>query len=155
MLASALCLGGGIAVGPLPAFVQEQGARAVKAASPHPVFEEADAVRVLSDMRQALESNNRGRLLKLFDARRMPGFAAFRDEIRAFVDTYDSVRMSYHLSQAVVDGEFGSAVADVTVDASPSNGGANFHKSARARLVLGWDGKSWKVVDFSPRDLFR
>jgi hypothetical protein len=106
-------------------------------------------------MRQALESDNRGRLLKLFDARRMPGFAAFRDELTSFLETYDTIRMSYHVTQVTVDGEFGAVVADVTVEGAPSNQAANFHKGARVRLVCAWEGKSWKVVDFSPRDLFR
>ena len=153
----AACVAACLVAAPTTATAQQQGAGSTKGTTPVPgsVFAEADAVRVLSEMRQALESNNRGRLLKLFDTRRMPGFAVFRNELTAFLETYDTVRMGYHVTQVTVDGEFGSVIADVTLEGAPSNQAANFRKSARVRLVCAWDGKSWKIADFSPRDLFR
>ena len=119
-------------------------------------FTEADAVRVLSDLRQGMESDNPRRFLKPFDARKMPGFAAFRDQITEFFETYGPIRMNYHLNQITNDGGFGAAVVEVMLDGVARQGAAsNIRKTVSTRVVFGWDGKTWKVVDWSPREMFR
>jgi hypothetical protein len=121
-----------------------------------PAFAAADAVRVLDGLRQALESGSRSRFLKAFDGRRMPGYAAFRDQITEFFEEYDSFRMQYRLMQTAMDGEFGAVVAEVGIDAVPAGGtGPGVRRDASVRLVLDWDGKSWKITDLAPRSLFR
>lgn len=124
-----------------------------KAQATRPVFAEADAVRVLDGLRQALESNSRSRFLKMFDAQRMPGYAAFRDEVDEFFATYDSMRMNYHMSQVAIDGEFGAVVAQITIEATPRDGTPSLRRDAQVRLVLSWDGKAWKIADLAPRGL--
>lgn len=121
-----------------------------------PAFNEADAVRVLSDLRQAIESDNRGRFLKPFDAKKMPGFAAFRDQIAVFFETYGPIRMNYHVTQATTGGDFGAAVVEIMLDGPARQGAtANLRKTVSTRVVFGWDGKAWKIVDWSPREMFR
>jgi len=121
-----------------------------------PAFAAADAVRVLDGLREAVESGNRGRFLKAFDGRRMPGFAAFRDQITEFFGKYDSFRMQCRLMQTAMDGEFGAVVAEIGIDAAPADGtGPGVRRDASVRLVLAWDGKSWKITDLAPRSLFR
>ena len=118
----------------------------------HRPFAEEDAVRLMDGMRQALESKNRGRFLKLFDAKRMPDYAVFRDQVTACFETYDAFQLRYHVTQAATDGEFGAAIATVVLDARPSDGVTpNVRKSVDVRLIAAWDGKQWKVVDLSPR----
>ena len=125
-------------------------------AKPRPVFAEADAARVMDELRQALEAGSRSRFLKAFDARRMPGYAAFRDQVTEFFDKYDGFQVQYHVNQVATDGEFGGVVADVVIDAAPAGGKApNIRRNAPVRLVLAWDGKQWKVTDWSPRSLLR
>jgi len=120
------------------------------------VFTEADAVRVLSDLRQGMESDNPRRFLKPFDAKKMPGFAAFRDQIAEFFETYGPIRMNYHITQVSTDGNFGAAVVEVMLD-GPARQGAtsNIRKTVSTRIVFGGDGKTWKIVDWSPREMFR
>ncbi len=122
-------------------------------AGSNPIFAEADAVRVLDQMRRSLESNNSGQFLKMFDAKRMPAYAAFRDQMAEFFGRYDAFQVRYHLTQATMDGEFGAALADFEFDAHPRDAGApNVRQRMQLRLVCGWDGKTWKIVDLSPRN---
>ena len=137
-------------------FAQDAAAAPEKSASATPAFTEADAVRVLSDLRQGMESDNPRRFLKPFDARKMPGFAAFRDQIAEFFETYGPIRMNYHVTQVTNDGDFGAAVVEIMLDGVARQGAAsNIRKTVSTRVVFGWDGKTWKVVDWSPREMFR
>ena len=139
----------------LPASGQEAG-KANEKGPTTPAFNEADAARVLSDLRQAVESDNPGRFLKPFDAKRMPGFAAFRDQITQFCETYSPIRMNYHITQTTTDGEFGAATVEVMLDGLARQGAtSNIRKTVSARVVFGWDRKTWKIVDWSPREMFR
>jgi hypothetical protein len=143
-------------VGVCPRAGAQDAGKATEKGPTTPVFNEADAVRVLSDLRQAIESDNRGHFLKPFDAKKMPGFAAFRDQIAEFFETYGPIRMNYHITQATTDGDFGAAVVEVMLD-GPARQGAtpNLRKTVSTRVVFGWDGKAWKIVDWSPREMFR
>ena len=118
----------------------------------HPPFGETDAIAVLEQLRRALESNNSGHFLKTFDAKRMPGYAAFRDQVAEFFGRYDAFVVRYHLTQISMDGEFGAALADFEFDASPRDGVTpNVRQRVQLRLVCGWDGRQWRIVDLSPR----
>ena len=64
---------------------QQPGA-AMNEAKSVPVFAQAEAVHLMGEMRQALESNNRNAFLKLFDAGacRATRYSAIR--LRSFLD---------------------------------------------------------------------
>jgi hypothetical protein len=125
-------------------------------ASPRPVFSEADAARVMDSLRQSLESENPKRFLKLFDAKKMPGFAAFRDQVSVFFEKFGPIRMTYQVTQVTTEGEFGAAIAEITLEAAAKQGTeANLRRAVAVRIVLGWDGKAWTIVDWSPRELFQ
>jgi hypothetical protein len=125
-------------------------------AAVRPLFTETDAVRLMDGMRQALESNNRSQFLKLFDAKRMPSYAVFRDQVADFFGRYDAFVVHYHVTQVAMDGEFGAALANFELDARPSDGVTpNVRTSAALRLVTAWDGKQWRIVDISPRNRLR
>jgi hypothetical protein len=133
------------------------GAASPQTATPtdRPAFSDADAVRILAQLRQSLESKQRSHFLKLFDARRMPNYAAFRDAVSALFDNYDSFQAQYHLTQVRMDGEFGALIADFVLEAAAPNANApNLRRSVQMRLVCAWDAKQWKIVDLSPRTLF-
>jgi hypothetical protein len=103
-----------------------------------------------------MESDNPARFLKPFDAKKMPGFAAFRDQIAEFFETYSPVRMNYQVTQVTTDGDFGAAVVEVMLDGSARQGAtSNIRKTVSTRVVFGWDGKMWKIVDWAPREMFR
>jgi hypothetical protein len=122
-------------------------------AGERPAFSEADGVRLMNELRQALESENRSRFLKMFDAKRMPGYAAFRDQVAEFFGKYDAFEARYHLTQVAMDGEFGAVLADFELDAKPRDGVTpNVRKRVPLRLVTGWDGRQWRIVDMAPRE---
>lgn len=120
--------------------------------SARPVFAEADGVRLMDELRQALEGDSRSRFLMLFDAKRMPGYAAFRDQVTEFFAKYDAFEVRYHLTQVAMDGDYGAVMADFELDAKPSDGVTpNVRKRVGLRLVASWNGKQWRIVDLSPR----
>ena len=122
-------------------------------ATARPAFSEADGARLMNELRQALESENRSRFLKMFDAKRMPGYAAFRDQVAEFFGKYDAFEARYHLTQVAMDGEFGAVLADFELDAKPRDGVTpNVRKRVPLRLVTGWDGRQWRIVDMAPRE---
>lgn len=126
--------------------------REVKPGSERPAFAEADAVRVLDQLRRGLESNDSSRFLQTFDAKRMPGYAAFRDQVAEFFGRYDAFVVRYHLTQIAMDGGFGAVLADFEFDARPRDGVTpNVRRRVQLRLVCGWDAKQWKIVDLAPR----
>src|SRR5713226_4543998 len=119
-------------------------------------FSDADAARVLDGLRQALESNNERRLLKLFDAARMPDYPAFRDQVAQFFDEYEAFQVHYHITQVSTEGRVGVATADFELEATPSRATSpNVRRNVQLRLVLAWDGKQWRMIDLAPRGLFR
>jgi len=131
---------------------QDPGRDTKRKANPHPAFLQADAVRVLDQVRGSLESNNPTRFLRTFDAKRMPDYAGFRDQVAEFFARYDSFVVSYHLIQTTMDGEFGAALADFEFDARPRDGVTpNVHQRLTLRLVCRSEGTQWKIVDISPR----
>ena len=139
-----------------PAEAQDDKTATSKNTTPTPAFSEADAIRVLGELRQGIESDNPRRFLKPFDAKKMPGFAAFRDQISEFFETYGPIRINYHVTQVTTDGDFGAAAVEITLDGPARQGGtANLRRTMPSRAVFGWDGKTWKIVDWSPREMFR
>src|SRR6266849_192295 len=133
-----------------------QGQKAGNAPDKAANFSEADAARVLEGLRQALESNNERRLLKLFDASRMPDYPAFRDQVAQFFDEYEAFQVHYHITQVSTEGRVGVATADFELEATPSRATSpNVRRNVQLRLVLAWDGKQLRIIDLAPRGLFR
>lgn len=106
----------------------------------------------MSALRNALEANNSGRFLKAFDAKRMPDYAVFRDQVAEFFGRYDAFIVRYQVLQVSLDGEFGTLTANFEFDARPNDGVTpNVRKNVLLRLVTAWEGKQWRIVDLSPR----
>jgi hypothetical protein len=132
-------------------FIGQDAARDTRPANGPSSFAEADAVRLLEQLRRGLESDKPDTFLKTFDAKRMPGYPAFRDRVAELFGRYDEFQARYHLTQVTMEGELGAAVADFEFDATPRDGvSPNVRRRVALRLVCGWDGKQWKIVDLSP-----
>jgi hypothetical protein len=120
-----------------------------------PDFSDADAAVVCDRLRRALEADSERGVLQLFDAKRMPDYPALRDQLDQFFAKYQAFRLYYQITRASREGAVGVVLADVSLEAAPVGGASrNLRRSAQLRLVLAWDGKQWRIVDFSPRDLF-
>ena len=119
-----------------------------------PSFSEADAARLLTEVQEALEGDSQRGFLKLFDGRRMPNYAAFQDQVAEFFEKYEAFRFRYHVTQASSEHAVGIALADVEVELTPAGANVpNVRKAAQLRLVTAWDGKAWKILDWSPRSI--
>lgn len=119
------------------------------------VFSDEDGVRLLSNLRQAIENSRQDRLLKMFDAARVPNYEEFREQVSGFFQKYEAFQVRYHLTQASTEGNKGVLLADFAIEATPTGGGvASVRKDATLRLVVESKGKDWKIVDLSPRELF-
>jgi hypothetical protein len=119
-------------------------------------FAEKDALQVMDGLRKALESESRSHLLAMFDSKRMPGFAVFRDQVTQFFEQYQSFQVRYHVSQVAQDGEFGSIVTEFFVQALPATDGLpGLRRRVQMHLVVARDSGVWKITDLSPRSIFQ
>lgn len=133
---------------------QATGSQPVQSAPAHELTEE-DALGVLGHLGDALESHNVRGFLSAFDADRMSDYPVFRDQVNAFFQQYESFQVSYKLSQVAMEGSNGVTLAEFTIDSRPTGGDQpDVRKSVSLRLVLGWNGKEWKIIDLSPREFF-
>jgi hypothetical protein len=58
--------------------------------------------------------------------------------------------------QTGMEGNDAVALADFGLDGTAASDDApDLRRHAQLRLVLGWDGKKWKIIDLSPRALFQ
>jgi hypothetical protein len=118
------------------------------------VFTDEDGVRLLSNLRQAIENNRQDRLIKMFDAAKMANYEEFREEVAGFFQRYEAFQVRYHLTQTSEEDK-GVLLADFAIEATPAGGGVpNVRKDVALRLVVARNGKDWKIVDLSPRELF-
>jgi hypothetical protein len=132
------------------------GAQAREAAPASPSFADSDAVTIFNGLQQAIESLNRKRFFDKFDATKMVDFPAFRTQVSDLFQRYDSLAVTYHLTQTGMEGNNAVALADFGLDGiAASEDMPDLRRQAQLRLVLAWNGKEWKIVDLSPRALFQ
>jgi len=119
-------------------------------------FHEQDARQVMEGIRKAFEASNRNRVIGLFDSKRMPEFAAFRDQVSQLFVQYESFQVRYHVDQISQEGEFGSIVAEFVLQGFPvSDRQPDLRRRAQVHVVVTWDGTVWKIADISPRNIFQ
>jgi hypothetical protein len=118
-----------------------------------PTFSDADAAHLMDGIQQAFQADNQRVFLKLVDSARMPNYPAFRDQISEFFEKYEAFRFRYHMKQASFEDGVGVVLADAELEMTPAGAYVpNLRKSAQLRIVCAWNGKAWKIVDWSPRD---
>jgi len=110
----------------------------------------------MEGIRKSFEANNRTRLIGLFDSKRMPEFATFRDQVSQLFVQYESFQVRYHMNQVSQDGEFGSIIAEFVLQAFPvSDQQPDLRRRAQLHVIVAWDGTAWKIADVSPRTVFQ
>jgi hypothetical protein len=132
-----------------------------QAPAPEPPAEEkidlSDQVTrdVFEPLQRGMVGHNLYQVLALFDEQQMPDYAQVRDQLYAFFAQYDALRFRYQLLQVTSDKNGGSAVAEIEMEATPTDPSqitARRETQMRFRLVHG--PKGWRVVGFSPADFF-
>ncbi len=118
-------------------------------------FSEQVADGVLRDMADGLEAHDSRLLLSAFDAQKMAGYRAFRDQIEVLFERYEGFRVHYSVAQTAQEGGRGIVLADWEVEEIPADGVAPPQlRRGRIRFVLEHGAKGWKVVEMQPRGMF-
>ena len=110
---------------------------------------------VLTNLQRGIETHDLDRVLEIFDQQNMKDYAQFRDQMVAFFRRYDSVRIRYQLLQVTPDKDQGFAVADIDMDADPSDLLPTIQRrSTQMRFQMKRVAKGWKVIALRPSDFF-
>jgi hypothetical protein len=134
----------------------EAAAQAQPADPAQPIDLSDEVIRdVLTDLQRGIETHNLDRILEIFDQQNMKDYSQFRDQMAAFLRRYDSVRFRYQLLQVTSDKDGGFAIADLDMDADPSDIlPTPQRRSTQMRFQLKRSPKGWKVVAVKPADFF-
>ena len=110
---------------------------------------------VLTNLQRGIETHDLERVLEIFDQENMKDYAQFRDQMVAFFRRYDSVKFRYQLLQVTADKDQGFAIADIDMDADPSDIlPTPQRRSTQMRFQMKRGPKGWKVVALRPADFF-
>jgi hypothetical protein len=110
---------------------------------------------VLTNLQQGIADHDLDRVLEIFDQQNMKDYAQFHDQMVAFFRRYDSVKFRYQLLQVASDKEGGFAIADIDMDADPSDTlPTPQRRSTQMRFQMKRGPNGWKVVALRPADFF-
>ncbi|MDP9268982.1 MAG: hypothetical protein M3P27_11755 [Acidobacteriota bacterium] len=134
-------------------------ARAANAAATSPTFTTAVANDLLFQLAEGMESRNARMSLGAFDAAKLAGYNRFADQMNAWFREYTSFRVYYKLKQTLTEGGTeggrGVAIVDFEYEATPSaDGSSPVRRHEQMRFSFERGAKGWKIVEFSPRNLF-
>lgn len=121
----------------------------------NPVFSEQVSDQVLGKIADGLEGHDARLLLSAFDAQKMAGYRAFRDQIDVLFERYERFRVHYSVTQTAQEGGRGIVLADWEMEEMPADGaGPPLLRRGQIRFVLAPGPKGWKVIDLQPRGMF-
>lgn len=118
---------------------------------PADTFSESIASKLLSEVTEGLQAHIPRKMLGVFDLNRMNRSAIFKEQVTAFFNQYDSIRVHFKLVE-VKDNT-------VTVNAEMEESAPNAitppqHKSTQLRFTAEKTSSGWKFVDVQPRSFF-
>ncbi len=110
---------------------------------------------VLEPLQRGIEEHSLARVLSVFDPQETPDYAQLRDQMRAFLTQYESVRFRYKVLQVTSEKDQAFAIADIDMAATPADD-TKFpvQRSTQMRFQMKLEGKGWKLVGFKPADFF-
>ena len=110
---------------------------------------------VLSDFQRGFETHNLNKVLSVFDAAAMPGFAQFRDKMDAYFRLHESFNLRYQLLQVTADNGLGTAIADIEMDDDPLDTlPTPKRRSTQMRFQIKRTAKGWRIVGLGPMEFF-
>jgi len=110
---------------------------------------------VLEPLRTGVETQNIKQILSVFDKPEFSGYGDLEQQLRAFYRQYEQVNFRYQILQAAIEKDHASATAEIDMDAMPYTvTEIPARRSVQMRFQLKQDGKSWKIVGFSPSNFF-
>jgi hypothetical protein len=118
-------------------------------------FTTQTATGLLNLVREGLEGHMQKQMLDAFDLSRMSGGQSFKNQIIAFVDRNDSVRIHFHVRETSVQDGRGITVVDVEMELEQHNSTSPpLRRKAQLRFVAENGGHGWKFTDVQPRTFF-
>ncbi len=117
-------------------------------------FSEEIVNRLLGQLKKGFEGRNEHRVLAAFDAERMDGYLEFQDQVGAFLQRYDPIRIYYRVAQTSTESGQGIALVEMQMEADPADGnGPPVRRDRQVRFEF-VRGKEWKIVAIEPREFF-
>ena len=110
---------------------------------------------VLRPLERGIEQHSLPQILAVFDPEDTPDYAQLRDQMRAFLTQYESVRFRYKVLQVTSEKDEGFAIADIDMAATPADD-TKFpvQRTTQMRFQMKLADKGWKLVGFKPADFF-
>lgn len=118
---------------------------------PSSSFTESAAAKLLSQLAEGLQGHSSKKMLDAFDLTRMDGGPAFKEQITAFFNQYETIRVHFKL----VDVKDGMAVVNAELDGTPRDAiTPPEHKRIQLTFTAGNGSGAWKFIDVQPRTFF-
>ena len=118
-------------------------------------FTTQTATVLLSQVREGLEGHMQKQMLDAFDLSRMSGGQAFKNQVIAFFDHNDVIRIHFHVRETSVQEGKGITVVDVEMELEQNNSvKPPVRRKAQLRFVAENSGQGWKFTDVQPRTFF-
>ena len=115
------------------------------------VFTESAASKLLNQVAEGLHGHSSRKMLGAFDLSRMNGGAVFKEQITAFFNQYESIRVHFKL----VEVNDNIAIINAEMDQTPRSAiTPPQHKSMELQFTAEKEANGWKFVDVRPRGFF-
>jgi len=112
---------------------------------------ESVASKLLNQVAEGLQGHSAKKMLGAFDLSRMNGGAVFKEQITAFFNQYDTIRVHFKL----VEVNDNTATVNAEMDETPRSAiTPPQHKSMELRFTAEKGANGWKFVDVQPREFF-
>jgi hypothetical protein len=124
---------------------------AAQSDQPADSFSELAASKLLSQVAEGMQGHLSRKMLDTFDLPRMTRGAIFKEQVTAFFNQYDSIRVHFKLVEVkdntvTVDAQMEESTSG---DVTPPQ-----HKTAQLRFTAEKTAAGWKFVDVQPRAFF-
>jgi len=120
--------------------------------TPPDVITDAAATRLLSQVAEGLQGHSSRKMLATFDLLRMNGGELFKQQITAFFNQYETIRVHFKFIE-VAEGNV--VVADAEMEMTPRDAiTPPQHKSLQLRLTAEKESTGWRFIDVQPRGFF-
>lgn len=114
-------------------------------------FSDLAASKLLSQVAEGVQGHLSRRMLDAFDLGRMTGGATFKQQVTAFFNQYDSIRVHFKL----VEVKDNTVIVNAQMEESTSGSfPAPQRKTAQLRFTAEKTAAGWKFVDIQPRAFF-
>jgi hypothetical protein len=115
---------------------------------------------LMQQLRGGLLARNADTVLAAFEPDQTPAFGQFAGNLRSFISRWDNILVHYQIIQVEKTdcgkGDCGAAQVQFQMEAeSAQTFLPPLNRQAQVQLSIERTSKGWKIVNFSPRELFQ